>query len=87
MQKNLNGTYMLTYAEQDGGHYETETFNHLQHAIVRWLSVEEKYLNFTAAINFDYQDVDGQLHEVCEYSTHNGFEFMTVWLPLPEDED
>lgn len=75
--------YQLTYSAEDGDMYETEWHDNLQHAIVNMLIVGETYpWGFTASIIYDNQDVDGQLHEVLEFSDDRGFEFDLHLLPL-----
>jgi hypothetical protein len=79
----MSDQYMLTYSEEEGNNMEVETYDHLQHAIIRMLEVGEQYpWGFTASIIYDSQDEDGKLYDVVEFSDNRGFDFSLERLPL-----
>jgi len=75
--------YMLQWSDTNEGFPETETFEHLQHALVRLQQLVDQNpnVNFVANIIFDNQDYDGKLYDICEYDIPEGYNFKCDIVP------
>jgi hypothetical protein len=75
--------YTLQWSETNEGFPEMESFDHLQHALVRLQQLVDgtSSSNFVADIYLDNQDYDGKLYSICEYNLQIGYNFEHEIVP------